>query len=89
MLALLICYSHYEIGLFKAYYKTIELHYLYTTLSVGLLHSTFYLKGELSTLLYLFPLNMMMLRLCDWVVEWKKRRIQVKRFVIIEDIKDI
>jgi hypothetical protein len=60
----MIVYSHLEIGLYQLCYKRLELRLIYMCLTFGVLHSSDASGGDLTTITYLIPLNMVAYYVC-------------------------
>lgn len=79
-LLLLIVYSHWEVGLYKMFSKGVEVHLLYVCFTVGLLHSSDFSGGEITTVAYLLPLNLLTYLGCKWILEWQNKILLTLRF---------
>jgi hypothetical protein len=75
LIFLMIAYSHLEVGLYNIWYKKVELHLLYICLTFGLLHCSDTSGGELTTITYLIPLNVISFFVCEWIIEMKNKRV--------------
>lgn len=74
-LSLMIALYHFSVGPYLLANKKLELHLLYICLTFGLLHSADISSGEVTTMTYLVPLNVITFYLCEGVIKWRLDRI--------------
>lgn len=66
-----------------------ELHLLYVNFTFGILHSSDFAGGEVTTLYFIPFLNFINYLACEWILDWQNHKIVTRNLLSIDDSKHL